>query len=150
MLVLFLVFSYQLLYRTSDSKMNIPALFKYFPAVILLAAATSEASVISFSTSPNVSKRNNINKYYSCSTTQQNFINQAYKDALKLADNVSPFLPVRDELFAPGQGPGPLEIRYFGADIAPSNDAKPVLIRSRSSRGWTFSIYTNIKLSSRH
>jgi len=110
--------------------MIISTLSSYLPIFLLFTATISNASTINFPKRSKVFKRNNINKYYGCDANQQSFITQAYKDALKLADNVSPFLPVRDELFAPGQDPGPLEIRYFGADIAPSNDAKPALIRS--------------------
>ncbi|KAF4637554.1 hypothetical protein G7Y89_g527 [Cudoniella acicularis] len=110
--------------------MIIPVASLYLPSLLLLAAATSNAGVVGFSKKSNLLKRNNISKYYECSAVQEAFINQAYKDTLKLADNIQPFLPVRDELFAPGQQPGPLEIRYFGADIAPSNDPKPLLVRT--------------------
>lgn len=75
-------------------------------------------------------KRNNINKFGGCDARQQAIIKQAYKDTLRLADNIRPFLPFKDELFV--SGVGPLEKRYFGDDIAASDDEKPALIRSRS------------------
>jgi hypothetical protein len=105
----------------------------FFPGILLLAAATIDASVLDFSSHSKIGKRNNINKYYSCDSTQKSFINQAYKDTLTLADNLRPFLTVHDDLFSPVAEVGELEKRYFGNDIAATNDPKPALIRSKST-----------------
>jgi hypothetical protein len=109
--------------------------------------------------------RNNINKYYGCDTpldpndpknkiTKRSFIDQAYKDTLRVADFITPFLPADDGgLFtnsttgnttstAPRQ-PGALERRYFGADIRATHEPKPTLIRSIFFQNFHWASSTN-------
>ncbi len=50
-------------------------------------------------------KRNKINKFGGCDARQQATIKQAYKDTLRLAENIRPFLPFKDELFVSCVGP---------------------------------------------
>jgi hypothetical protein len=73
-------------------------------------------------------KRNNIDLYVGCSADQKNRINAGYKDALRLADHLSPFMQVHDELFAPGQDE--LVGRYFGTDLTYDSD-DAIKIRSK-------------------
>lgn len=102
-----------------------------FLLLLYLSLCTTTIIASPFSAIPkrSLTRRNNINKYGGCDAGQKAKIQQAYKDTLKLADNIQPFLPYRDELFV--SGVGQLEKRFFGDDIVANNDAKPALIRSR-------------------
>ena len=87
---------------------------------------------------------NNINGWTGCDPgTQNGVVTQAYKDALRLADHVSPFNG-HDELFQPvspndtgvstQQGPSALGVRFFGQQSGIGTN----------QAGYIRSVYTNI------
>ncbi|KAI9715088.1 MAG: hypothetical protein M1812_006206 [Candelaria pacifica] len=101
-------------------------LFAFFASVII-------ANPLSRSSKRSILKRNNINKFEGCDKGQKAAVYEAYKDALSMADNVQPFMQNFNvpESLSPGvPEAGPLEKRFFGADIDSSFDAKPALIRT--------------------